>query len=159
MAKFGGRQRLHIFFHDYETRFMRSIHILLVEDNEGDILLTTEMLEESEIIDKITVIRDGKLAINFFETLQDPPPDLVLLDINLPKKNGHQVLQFIKTSKNFSQIPVIMLTTSSSAKDVSLAYEHYANCYITKPVEFSEFTAAIAKVEDFWINIASIPKG
>jgi CheY-like chemotaxis protein len=138
---------------------MRLIHILLVEDNEGDILLTTEMLEENEIIDKITVIRDGKLAIDFFETLQNPPPDLVLLDINLPKKSGHQVLQFIKTNPNFNQIPVIMLTTSSAEKDISLAYEHYANCYITKPVEFSEFTTAISKIKDFWINIATIPGG
>jgi CheY-like chemotaxis protein len=138
---------------------MKSLHILLVEDNEGDILLTTEMLEESKFVNKITVIRDGKSAIDFFETLQNSNlPGLVLLDINLPKKSGHEVLDYIKTNKNYNQIPVIMLTTSSSDKDILLAYEHHANCFVTKPVEFGDFISAITKINDFWTNIASIPK-
>lgn len=138
---------------------MKSINILLVEDNDGDILLTTEALEDSKIIKKITVIRDGKAAINFFETLnsKDETPDLVLLDINLPKKSGHEVLQYIKRNERHNQIPVIMLTTSSSERDILSAYKHYANCYITKPIEVSEFMTAIAKIEDFWVNIVSIP--
>jgi len=138
---------------------MKSIHILLVEDNEGDILLTTEALEESKIINKVTVIRDGKAAIDFFKVLteKDARPDLVLLDINLPKKSGHEVLQYIKKSEQYNQVPVIMLTTSSAERDILSAYKHYANCYITKPIEVSEFMSAIAKIQDFWINIVSIP--
>jgi len=138
---------------------MKSIHILLVEDNEGDILLTTEALEETKVINKITVIRDGKAAIDFFNVLgnKDDRPDLVLLDINLPKKSGHEVLQFIKKSEQYSQVPVIMLTTSSAERDILSAYKHYANCYITKPIEVAEFISAIAKIQDFWINIVSIP--
>jgi CheY-like chemotaxis protein len=138
---------------------MKSIHILLVEDNEGDILLTTEALEDSKIINKISVMRDGKAAIDFFDALnkEEDCPDLVLLDINLPKRSGHEVLRFIKKSERYSQVPVIMLTTSSSERDILSAYKHYANCYITKPIDISEFMTAIAKIEDFWINIVSIP--
>ncbi|SEB11807.1 response regulator [Pedobacter hartonius] len=139
---------------------MNSIHILLVEDNEGDILLTTDALEESKIINRVTVLRDGKAAIDFFVTLnnRDDRPDLILLDINLPKKSGHEVLQFIKKNEQYNQIPVIMLTTSSSERDILSAYKHYANCYITKPIDVSEFMTAIAKIQDFWINIVSIPQ-
>ena len=138
---------------------MKSIHILLVEDNEGDVLLTIEALEDSKINNRISVIRDGKAAIDFFESTTNKAdmPDLVLLDINLPKKSGHEVLQYIKKSEKHSHIPVIMLTTSSSEKDILSAYKHYANCYITKPIEISEFIVAITKIEDFWINIVSIP--
>jgi len=138
---------------------MKSIHVLLVEDNEGDILLTTEMLEESKVVKKITVMRDGKSAMEFFETLKTGnQPDFVLLDINLPKKTGHEVLHYIKTNGKYNQIPVIMLTTSSSDKDILLAYGQHANCYVTKPVEFGDFMSAISKINDFWTNIASIPK-
>lgn len=138
---------------------MKSIHILLVEDNEGDILLTTEALQDSKIINKISVIKDGSAAIDFFEQLKDgaDKPDLVLLDINLPKKNGQEVLLYIKQHPLHSKTPVIMLTTSSSERDILMAYKNYANCYITKPVEVSGFIAAVAKIEDFWINIVSIP--
>ena len=139
---------------------MKPIHILLVEDNEGDILLTTEALQESKIVNKVTVLKDGKMAINFFEdiTSKESVPDLVLLDINLPKKNGHEVLQYIKSSENYKQIPVIMLTTSSAESDILNSYKNYVNCYITKPIEVHDFITAIAKIEDFWINIVSIPK-
>lgn len=138
---------------------MKSINILLVEDNEGDIVLTTEALEESKIINKVAVIRDGRAAIDFFEAIntKDEYPDLVLLDINLPKISGHEVLLFIKQSEKYRSIPVIMLTTSSSEKDILLSYEHYVNCYITKPIDVSDFMQAISKIEDFWINIVSIP--
>ena len=138
---------------------MKSIHILLIEDNEGDILLTTEALEESKIINQITVIRDGKKAIDYFESLNTDGhfPDLVLLDINLPKKSGHEVLLFIKTHPDFKQIPVIMLTTSSAEKDILTAYNNHVNCYITKPIEVADFMKAVTKIEDFWINIVSIP--
>lgn len=138
---------------------MNPINILLVEDNEGDILLTLEAFEDSKIINKIRVIRDGKTAINFFEELnsKEAIPNLVLLDINLPKMSGHEVLLYIKNSEKYKSIPVIMLTTSSSEKDILQSYRNHVNCYITKPIDVADFIKAIAKIEDFWINIVSIP--
>ena len=139
---------------------MKSFNILLVEDNEGDILLTTEAFEESKIINIIEVIRDGKEAINFFNGLNNKEdiPDLVLLDKNLPKMNGHEVLMYIKNNEKYKHIPVIMLTTSSSEKDILQSYKSHVNCYITKPVDVNDFMQAVTKIEDFWINIVSIPK-
>lgn len=138
---------------------MKEINILLVEDNEGDILLTKEALEDSKIINKIRVIRDGKAAISFFEsiTVKDEIPDLVLLDINLPKVSGHEVLMYIKNSEKYASIPVIILTTSSSEKDILKSYKNHVNCYITKPIEVTDFMNAMIKIEEFWINIVSIP--
>jgi CheY-like chemotaxis protein len=138
---------------------MKSIHILLIEDNEGDILLTTEALEDSKIINDITVIKDGKAAIDYFNGLSEggQKPDLVLLDINLPKKSGHEVLQYIKNHDNYKHIPVIMLTTSSAEQDVLIAYREHVNCFITKPIDVNDFIKAVAKIEDFWINIVTIP--
>jgi len=138
---------------------MKSLNILLVEDNEGDILLTMEAFEESKIVNKINVTRNGEEAISFFEDLgiKEQHPDLVLLDINLPKISGHEVLMYLKRNEKFKSIPVIMLTTSSSEKDIVLSYKNYVNCYITKPIDVSDFMKAIAKIEDFWINIVTIP--
>jgi len=138
---------------------MKSVHILLVEDNEGDILLTTDALEESKINNHVTVVRDGEAAINYFKCLDDlkKAPDLILLDINLPKKNGHEVLAYIKSHESFRHIPTIMLTTSSSRQDIMLAYKNYANCYITKRVDVLDFFQSITTIEDFWMNIASMP--
>lgn len=141
---------------------MKEVHILLVEDNEGDILLTTEALEESKIINSISVVKDGTLAIDFLN--QKEPfheremPDLILLDINLPKKNGHEVLQYIKSSKKFRHIPIIMLTTSSSDRDITAAYNNYVNCFITKPVEVNDFMMAVTRIENFWISIVQLPR-
>ncbi len=139
---------------------MKSIDILLVEDNEGDIVLTTEALEECKIVNKITILKDGKAAIDFFEYLNDNTemPDMVLLDVNLPKMSGHEVLMYIKSNDNYKHIPVIMLTTSSSEKDIMTSYKNHVNCYITKPIDAIDFIKAIAKIEDFWINIVSIPR-
>ena len=138
---------------------MKGINILLVEDNEGDILLTREAFEESKIVNHITLIRDGKEAIKYFENITDKSdiPNLVLLDINLPKVSGHEVLIYIKSHEKYKAIPIIMLTTSSSEKDIKQSYKNYVNCYITKPIEVADFMMAIAKIEDFWINIVSIP--
>lgn len=138
---------------------MRSINILLVEDNDGDILLTTEAFEESRIVNKIKAIRDGKEAINFFESVikKEDIPDLVLLDVNLPKVSGHDVLTYIKNNEKYLSIPVIMLTTSSSERDILQSYKNHVNCYITKPIDVGDFMKAIAKIEDFWINIVTIP--
>lgn len=138
---------------------MKGINILLVEDNEGDIFLTTEAFEESKIVNRIITIRDGKAAINYFEglTQKDSLPHLILLDINLPKVSGHEVLTYIKNTEKYKSIPVIMLTTSSAEKDILACYENHVNCYITKPIDVSDFIKAITKIEDFWINIVSIP--
>lgn len=138
---------------------MKSINILLIEDNEGDILLTTEAFEESRIVNKITTKRDGKEAINFFESIsrREEVPDLILLDINLPKISGHEVLLYVKNSVKYSSIPVIILTTSSSEKDILQSYKNHVNCYITKPIDVADFMKAITKIEDFWINIVTIP--
>jgi len=139
---------------------MKPVKILLVEDNEGDILLTTEALKESRIINEINVIKDGKAAISFFENLTDKStmPDLVLLDINLPKKSGHEVLHYVKNSEDFKHLPVIMLTTSSSQKDILHSYQNYVNCYITKPIDLNDFMDAVTKLENFWISIVTIPR-
>ncbi len=138
---------------------MRTINILLIEDNEGDIVLTKEAFEDSKLINKISVIRDGKEAINFFDNLEDnaEKPDMILLDINLPKVSGHEVLSHIKNHEKHKSIPVIMLTTSSSETDILQSYNNYVNCYVAKPIDIGEFIKAMSKIEDFWINIVSVP--
>lgn len=140
---------------------MKPIHILLVEDNEGDVFLVTEALEEGKIINKISVTRDGKEAIDFLTKKgkyeNEQLPDLILLDINLPKKNGHEVLEYIKEKDELKQIPVIMLTTSSSEKDILLSNKNHANSFITKPVDVDHFLKVIYNIENFWINIVKLP--
>ena len=129
---------------------------MLIEDNQGDVLLTQEAFEETGSNTELFVVNDGQEAINFLE--QIPPfenvsiPDLILLDINLPKINGHEVLRYIKTNANLKHIPVIMLTTSSSEKDISSCYSNYANCYITKPDDVADFFKIIENVNHFWFN-------
>ncbi|MCP9751233.1 response regulator [Ferruginibacter sp. HRS2-29] len=141
---------------------MTQIHILLVEDNEGDILLTTEALEDGRINNSISVVTDGEQAMQYLHKTgahaNARDPDLILLDVNLPKHNGHEVLQNIKSTDALKHIPVIMLTTSSSEKDIMDSYKNFANCYITKPVHVSDFMKAVTQIEDFWINIVSLPK-
>ena len=140
---------------------MNPIHILLVEDNEGDIVLTTEALEEGKISNSISVVRDGWEAIQFLDQKEEyessEQPDLVLLDINLPKVNGHEVLKHIKTDDELKHIPVVMLTTSSDEVDIQKSYDNYVNCYITKPVEVDSFIEAVSTIEDFWISIVQLP--
>lgn len=140
---------------------MNSIDILLVEDNEGDILLTKEAFEDAKILNNLSVARDGQEAIHFLEKegvfSNVSTPDLILLDVNLPKKNGHEVLQYIKGSNKLKHIPVIMLTTSVLEKDIVRSYENHANCYITKPVEVDDFLNVIANIENFWIKIVQLP--
>lgn len=140
---------------------MKPIHILLVEDNEGDIYLVTEALEEGKIVNKISVARDGQEAIDFLDKngkyANEELPDLILLDVNLPKKNGHEVLEYIKEQDNLKQIPVIMLTTSSSEKDILLSYKNHANCFITKPVDVDNFLKVIYSIENFWVSIVILP--
>ena len=141
---------------------MRPIHILLVEDNEGDIFLTIEALEERKIVNKVSVVKDGKEAIDFLEKTggfeNTDQPDLILLDVNLPKKNGHEVLAFIKNNGKLKHIPVIMLTTSSSERDIEKSYENHANCFITKPIDADDFLRVVSSIENYWISIVSLPK-
>jgi chemotaxis family two-component system response regulator Rcp1 len=140
---------------------MHQIHILLVDDNEGDILLTREALEEARIINRISIAYDGMQAIDLLKKaarVAGDMPDLILLDINLPKMNGTEVLSIIKTDPDLKRIPVIMLTTSSSEKDILASYENYANCYITKPVDLERFMDVVRTIEDFWISIVKLPK-
>lgn len=140
---------------------MKPIHILLVEDNEGDILLTTEALSEGKIINEVSIARDGEEAIDFLNQQgafsNATKPDLILLDVNLPKKNGHEVLDYIKSTNHLKHIPVIILTTSSSQKDILHAYRNYANAYITKPVDVNDFIKIISTIEEFWIGIVQLP--
>ncbi|HEY4288121.1 MAG TPA: response regulator [Puia sp.] len=141
---------------------MQQIHILLVDDNEGDILLTREALGEARIINKISIAYDGVEAISFLK--KHPPyrgtemPDLILLDINLPKMDGTEVLSIIKNDPELKRIPVIMLTTSSAEKDILASYDNHANCYITKPVDLDRFMEVVRTIEDFWISIVKLPK-
>lgn len=137
------------------------IKILLVEDNEGDILLTTEALEEWKVKNELKVLRNGNDALNFLLTSSltqhHDLPDLILLDINLPKKNGHEVLQSAKNHPNLKHIPIIILTTSSSEIDILKAYQAHANCYIIKPLDVSDFMNVTSKIEEFWFSTAKLP--
>ncbi|MES1161072.1 MAG: response regulator [Bacteroidota bacterium] len=141
---------------------MQEIHILLVDDNEGDILLTREALEEAKIVNRISVAYDGMEAIRFLRGASPfahrDTPDLILLDINLPKMDGKEVLGIIKSDPELRRIPVIMLTTSSSEKDILASYDNHANCYITKPVDLERFMEVVRTIEDFWISIVKLPK-
>lgn len=141
---------------------MNPIHILLVEDNEGDIVLTIDALSDGKIKNSVSVVRDGWQAMNFLEQKGQfekvGRPDLILLDINLPKLNGHEVLKRIKENPQIQHIPIIMLTTSSSEADILKSYQNYVNCFITKPVETGKFLEVIATIEDFWISIVQLPK-
>jgi CheY-like chemotaxis protein len=138
---------------------MTPLNILLIEDNEGDILLTTEALTDYKLINKVMVIRDGREAINFFSdsTQTGASPFLVLLDINIPKVNGHQILNFIKNSAGYKDTPVIMLTSSSSATDKMLCEKNNAFSYLTKPLDVPDFLKVIRKIENFWLNIVTNP--
>lgn len=136
---------------------MNEVQILLVEDNDGDIILTQEALKEGKIKNKISVARDGEEAINLLNAASKLP-DLILLDINLPKLNGFEVLSAIKTNDRLKAIPVIMLSTSGADKDVLTSYNNYANCFITKPVDFTRFMEVVRTIENFWVSLVKLPR-
>lgn len=139
---------------------MELTHILLVEDNEGDIILTKEAFEECKVKTQISIAKNGQEALDFLfkrgQFSTSKKPDLILLDINIPIFNGHEVLKQIKSDSILKKIPVIMLTTSSSQKDIDEAYGNYCNSYIKKPLEISEFLTTILKIEDFWLQLTTL---
>lgn len=139
-----------------------SIHILIVEDNPADARLAVEALKESEISNNISIVQDGVEAISFLKNengFSDTPlPDLILLDLNLPKMNGKEVLKIIKNDPNLKRIPVIILTTSDSDQEISATYDLHANCYINKPVGLDQFITVIQSVENFWLSVVKLPK-
>jgi CheY-like chemotaxis protein len=141
---------------------LKEVRILLVEDNEGDIVLTMEALKEARILNSIDVIRDGEEAIQFLKKegqyTSASTPDLIFLDINLPKLDGTEILSAIKNDPTLKVIPVIMLTTSDSERDVMKSYYNHANCYITKPVDLEKFMEVIHSIKSFWISIVKLPK-
>jgi CheY-like chemotaxis protein len=135
----------------------KEIHILLVEDNEGDIVLAREALREARIKNRITVITDGEKALEYlFCNDNNRKPDLILLDMNLPKVNGLEVLAKLKADEALKIIPVVMLTTSTSEQDVLDAYRNYVNCYINKPIDLEEFIVVIKNIESFWLNTVKL---
>jgi CheY-like chemotaxis protein len=139
----------------------RTIEVLLVEDNPGDANLTRIALADREIDLHLSVVADGVEAMNFLhrqgEYQQASPPDLILLDWNLPRKDGREVLVEIRADARFQRIPVVVLTTSQAEEDILKAYNLHANCYITKPVDFHYFVQIVQSIEDFWFNIVQLP--
>lgn len=141
--------------------FVRPVEILLVEDNPGDVRLTVEAFREAKVINNLTVLKDGSevLALLRRQGRYDTAarPHLILLDLNLPKKTGYEVLAEIKADDNLKRIPVVILTTSRETQDVLKTYNLHANCYITKPVELEQFMAVVKSIEDFWLGIVALP--
>lgn len=137
------------------------VEILLIEDNPGDVDLTKEALEESKLHNNLYVVNDGVAACDFLfkrgEYLDAPTPDLILLDLNLPKKDGREVLCEIKSDQTLKRIPVVVMTTSDAEEDIVKAYDSHANCYVKKPVDFNRFIEVVKQIEDFWIYIVKLP--
>jgi CheY-like chemotaxis protein len=145
----------------YNQLLGKPIEILLVEDNPGDVRLTQEALRESKISNNLYVAQDGVEAMAFLhrETpyADVPRPGLILLDLNLPKKDGREVLTEIKSDPVLKRIPVVVLTTSEAEEDVLRTYDLHANCYITKPVDFGQFINVVQAIEDFWFTVVRLP--
>lgn len=137
------------------------VNILLVEDNPGDVRLTQEAFREGNVPVNLSVVMDGVEAIKFLKKLDEyhssPTPDLILLDLNLPKLDGREVLEEIKTDPNLRHLPVVVLTTSNAESDILKSYNLYVNSYINKPVDFDKFFDIIKKIEEFWFNTAILP--
>ena len=139
----------------------KPIDILLVEDSPAEVRLTREALKESKLHNVLRVACDGVEALESLHRrgthASDPRPDLILLDLNLPKKNGREVLAEIKSDPNLKRIPVVILTTSRDEQDILVSYNLHANCYITKPVDLTQFMTVVKSVEDFWMCIVKLP--
>ncbi len=139
----------------------KPIDILLVEDNPGDVRLTIEVLKDAKVRNNMCTVNDGAAALAYLRREGDyadaPRPDLILLDLNLPKKDGREVLAEIKTDANLRRIPVVVLTVSKDEEDILKAYDLYANCYITKPIDLGQFINVIRTIKEFWLTIVKLP--
>jgi CheY-like chemotaxis protein len=140
----------------------RPIEILLVEDNPGDVRLTTEALKENRVRNRVAVVENGDQALELLRRAGSfanaPRPDLILLDLNLPGKDGREVLAEIKSDPDLKRIPVVVLTTSQSEQDITRSYNLHANAYVTKPIDLDQFIHAVQSIEDFWSTIVTLPK-
>ncbi len=139
----------------------RSVEILLVEDNPGDVRLAVEALKEGNVRSSLSVAQDGVEALRFLRRegpyAASPKPDVILLDLNLPKKGGREVLAEIKADEALRRIPVIVLTTSNAEEDILRSYDLHANCYITKPVDMDHFITVVKSIDAFWFNVVTMP--
>lgn len=144
-----------------EMPLVETVNILLIEDNPGDVRLTIEALKDTKLHNHLSVVNDGVEAMAFLR--QQPPfvdaprPDLILLDLNLPRKDGREVLEEIKTDNNLKRIPVVILTTSSDERDILGTYNLHANCYIAKPVDLNQFLTIVKSIQNFWFSIVKLP--
>jgi two-component system, chemotaxis family, response regulator Rcp1 len=140
----------------------RTIEVLLVEDSEGDVRLTREAFKDAKVLVNLHVASDGVAAMAFLRREEGyakvPRPDLILLDLNLPKKSGREVLQEIKESVTLASIPVVILTTSASEADILKSYQLHANCYITKPVDLAGFLDVVQNIDSFWLTVVKLPR-
>jgi len=139
----------------------RPVEILLVEDNPGDERLTREALKEGKVYSNLHWVKDGVEALEFLRKqgkyAGKPRPDIILLDLNLPKKDGREVLQEIKTDEDLKRIPVVVLTTSKAEEDVLRTYNLHANCYVTKPVDLEKFMVVVKSIDVFWLTVVTLP--
>jgi len=137
------------------------IHVLLVEDDPGDVLITKEAFAENKVRNHLSVVNDGVKALQFLrreaEYAGAPRPDLILLDLNLPRMDGHEVLANIKSDADLQRIPVVILTTSDAEEDVLRSYDLHANAYVTKPVDFERFLGVVRQIDDFFVSVVKLP--
>ena len=137
------------------------IQILLVEDDPGDVLITREAFAENKVRNQLSVVTDGEAAMSFLHREQGfadaPRPDLILLDLNLPRKAGHEVLAEIKSDTDLQRIPVVVLTTSDAEEDILRSYDLHANAYVTKPVDFDRFLGVVRQIDDFFVTVVKLP--
>jgi CheY-like chemotaxis protein len=140
---------------------VRPIEVLLVEDDEGDVLMTREALDEGKVVSRLTVVGDGVEAMAYLRRAGEYEdavrPDLVLLDLNLPRRDGRQVLEDIKSDPDLRRIPIVVLTTSEAEEDVLRSYDLHANAYVTKPVDFGRFVEVIRQIDEFFISVVRLP--
>ena len=141
---------------------VRPIQVLMVEDNPDDVYLTREALKDAKVHCELKVVEDGVKAMAFLRREKEyraaSRPDIILLDLNLPRKDGREVLAEIKDDRDLLSIPVVVLTTSTAEEDIIQAYENHVNCYITKPVDFDQFVKVVKSVKDFWFMVVKLPR-
>jgi chemotaxis family two-component system response regulator Rcp1 len=160
-TQLGDRSMSQVFDWSEKRSLGKPIEILLVEDSPTDASLTMETLREGRIRNNITLVEDGVLAMDFLRRASPyenaPRPDLILLDLNMPRKNGREVLSEVKADRDLRRIPVVIMTTSMAEQDIFESYDLHANCYLTKPVELDDFINVVRKIEEFWLTIVKLP--